>query len=141
MNNEIEEFLEHSRIKPTVNRILVTKALMKANSPLSLTELETDLETLEKSSVSRVLSLLLARGAIHMVEDGRGIAKYEICHAEGKCTPSHFHAHFYCEKCQHTYCLDEIKVSEPQLPAGFSALSVNYMIKGICKNCNNSLMP
>lgn len=135
MNTEIEEFLEHSGIKPTVNRILVTKALMESDSPLSLTELETELETLEKSSVFRVLSLLLAHGAVHAVEDGRGIAKYEICHADGECTPDHFHAHFYCEKCQHTFCLDDIKVSEPELPAGFTVHSVNYMIKGICKNC------
>ncbi len=135
MNKEIEEFLEHSGIKPTANRILVTKALMDSDSPLSLTELEAELETLEKSSVFRVLSLLLAHGAIHAVEDGRGIAKYEICHADGDCTPAHFHAHFYCEKCRHTYCLDDIKVNEPELPVGFSAHSVNYMIKGICKNC------
>lgn len=135
MNNEIEDFLDHVGIKPTANRIIVTRALMESNAPLSLTELETELETMEKSSVFRVLSLLLAHGAVHAVEDGRGIAKYEICHADGNCTPSHFHAHFYCERCRRTFCLDNVRVTEPELPAGFTAQSVNYMIKGICRDC------
>lgn len=137
MIRETEAFLDHAGIKPTSNRILVTQALMESDSPLSLTELETKLETLEKSSVFRVLSLLLTHGAVHAVEDGRGVAKYEICHAEGSCTPEHYHAHFYCERCQRTFCLDDIKVSEPTLPDGFSARSVNYMIKGICHDCNH----
>ncbi|MDE6146091.1 MAG: transcriptional repressor [Muribaculaceae bacterium] len=135
MNKDIEDFLEHAGIKPTANRIIVTKALMGSDAPLSLTELETRLQTLEKSSVFRVLSQLLAHGAIHAIEDGRGIAKYEICHAGDACTPSHFHAHFYCERCQRTFCLDDVKVAEPELPAGFTAYSVNYMIKGICHDC------
>lgn len=139
MINGIEEFLVKAGVKPTSNRILVTRALMESESPLSLTELETELETMDKSSVFRVLSLLLAHGAVHAVEDGRGIAKYEICEADGDYTPEHFHAHFYCEHCQRTFCLDNIKVHEPQLPSGFSARSVNYMIKGICKDCENSI--
>lgn len=135
MIKEIESFLEHAGIRPTSNRVLVTRALFESDFPLSLSELETELETLDKSSIFRVLSLLLAHGAIHAVEDGRGIAKYEICEAEGECHPEHFHAHFYCEKCQRTFCLDNVKVSEPQLPEGFTSRSVNYMIKGICKDC------
>ena len=135
MIKDIDAFLEHSGIRPTSNRVLVTRALMESAAPLSLTELETELETLDKSSVFRVLSLLLAHGAIHAVEDGRGITKYEICETDGDCHPDHFHAHFYCEKCQRTFCLDDLKVSEPVLPAGFVPRSVNYMIKGICPNC------
>ena len=135
MKENIKAFLEGVGIKPTVNRILVTEELMKSECPLSLTELETRLETLEKSSVFRVLSLLESHDAVHAVEDGRGVAKYEICHESGECSPSHYHAHFYCERCRRTFCLDKISVTEPQLPDGFAARSVNYMIKGRCPDC------
>lgn len=135
MIKDIDDFLERFGIRPTSNRVLVSRTLMEAAAPLSLSELETELETLDKSSIFRVLSLLLAHGAIHAVEDGRGIAKYEICEAEGECHPDHFHAHFYCEKCQRTFCLDNLTVSEPELPEGFTPRSVNYMIKGVCKDC------
>lgn len=137
MKKEIEAFLEGVGIKPTANRILVTEALMQSECPLSLTELETHLETMEKSSVFRVLSLLEAHDAIHAVEDGRGVAKYEICHEHGECSPAHYHAHFYCEECRRTFCLDDVAVNEPQLPAGFKARSVNYMIKGRCPDCSH----
>ena len=48
-------------------------------SPASLFELEAELETLDKSTISRSLALLLEHHAIHSFEDGSGSIKYEIC--------------------------------------------------------------
>lgn len=133
--NEVEDFLLLHDIKPTSNRILVTRHLAAANGPLSLSELETELDTLDKSSISRVLGLLSAHSAVHEIEDGRGIAKYELCDSTGHCSPSHYHAHFYCEKCHATYCLDDVHAICPSLPDNFSVNSINFMIKGVCANC------
>lgn len=130
-----EKILEKAAIKPTVNRLLVLRTILSSEMPMSLVELETELETLDRSSISRVLSLLLDRDVVHVFEDGRGVAKYEICHGESHCTIDDMHAHFYCEKCERVYCFEEISAPHISLPPEFQVRSVNYMLKGICPEC------
>lgn len=134
--NETEEILERAGIKPTSNRILVLREILRSHRPLSLMDLDEILDTLDKSSISRVLSLLLEHGAIHAVEDGRGIVRYETCHGDHSHeSDNDMHAHFYCERCRKVYCFEDIPAPSVKLPAGFSSHSVNYMIKGICPGC------
>lgn len=136
--NKTEEILEKAGIKPTSNRILVTKEIIKSRSPLSLMDLDTILETLDKSSISRVLALLLHNGVIHAVEDGRGITRYEICHGHHNHeSDTDMHVHFYCECCQKVFCFEDIPAPAIKIPEGYSASSVNYMIKGTCPTCKN----
>lgn len=127
--------LEKADIRPTVNRILVVDALMHSKHPMSMMDLETQLETLEKSSIFRVLTLLLQHDVVHAIEDGRGIVKYEMCHGDGHCSVDDMHAHFYCEKCHNVYCLEEISLPKVDLPEGYELKSINFMIKGTCPNC------
>lgn len=141
-SKDIGQLMEKAGIKPTSNRILVLRELAAASRPLSLMELDSILETLDKSSIFRVLSLFLGHGIVHAVEDGRGIVRYEVCnghcggeeHAEGD-MDSDLHVHFYCEKCQEVFCFDEIPTPEVKVPDGFQVNSVNYMLKGVCPGC------
>lgn len=137
----VEEILEKAGVKPTVNRLLVLRKLLAASRPMSLIELETELETLERSSVSRVLGLLVDHDIIHSLEDGRGIAKYEICHGETHCSIDDMHAHFYCEKCERTFCFEDISTPQINIPSGFRIRSVNYMLKGLCPDCIHPSIP
>ncbi|MBD5118092.1 MAG: transcriptional repressor [Clostridiales bacterium] len=137
MHHTAAEILDNANIKPTPNRILVTRSLLAAESPLSLLELEKDLQTLDRSSISRVLALLLEHGAVHAMEDGRGITKYEICHGEHHCSVSDMHAHFYCERCNRVFCFEDINAPEINIPDAFQVRSVNFMIKGICPDCHD----
>lgn len=136
MTEQAVKLLDKGGIKPTSNRLLVVKALLEADSPKSLIELETELETLERSSVSRVLNLLLKHDVVHAFEDGKGIAKYEICHGETHCSLSDMHAHFYCENCEKVYCFEDINAPLINIPSDFAVKSVNYMLKGLCPDCN-----
>ena len=135
-NHNAEELLEKAGIKPTANRLLVLKELIGSKAPMSLIELETSLETLERSSVLRVLNLLLEHDVIHAFEDGRGISKYEICHGETHCSLNDMHAHFYCEKCNRVFCFEDIMAPQINIPAEFKIRSVNYMLKGLCPECS-----
>ncbi|MCM1484426.1 MAG: transcriptional repressor [Muribaculaceae bacterium] len=132
-----ESLLENAGIRVTANRLLVTKALIDSSSPLSMGELEIQLDTLEKSSVFRVLTLLLEHGIVHAVEDGRGVVRYEICHSHGDCSVSDMHAHFFCESCHAVTCFEDIPVPAPDLPDGYQINAINYMIKGLCPKCIN----
>ena len=131
-----ENILERAGVKPTPNRILVVKALRDAESPLSLIEIETRLETLDRSSILRVLTLLHANRLVHIMEDGRGISKYELCHAHDHCSTDDMHVHFYCNVCGRTYCFEDTIVPPITLPEGYRTESVNYMLKGVCPHCS-----
>lgn len=130
-----ETLLQKADIKPTANRLLVMRALLAAERPMSLIELETHLETLDRSSISRVLALLLQHDVVHSFEDGRGVAKYEICHGESHCSIADMHAHFYCEKCNRVFCFEDISAPHINIPPDFQIRSLNYMLKGLCPSC------
>lgn len=135
MKEEVLNILEEAEVKPTSNRILVLSKLIESKNPMSLVELETALETLERSSIFRVLVVLLEHDVIHSIEDGKGITKYEICNGANHCSVDDMHAHFYCEKCEKVFCFEDVKAPMLKIPQDFNVRSVNYMLKGVCPEC------
>lgn len=137
-NKEIEYLLERKDVKPTSNRILVAKELSKVSNPVSLADLEEALDfTMDKASIFRVLEIFATKDIVHVIEDGSRSQKYELCHGSFNHDISDQHMHFYCEKCKETFCLESIPVPEILLPDGFKAHSVNFMVKGICPECQS----
>lgn len=58
-NTDIENLLNGKGVKPTSNRILVMRELIKASHPVSLADLEVLLGfSMDKASIFRVLELL-----------------------------------------------------------------------------------
>lgn len=133
---EIIEKLEKKGIKGTANRITVYRALANADVPVTLSMLEDELVTVDKSSIFRVLTLFLEHDVVHAFEDGRGVLHYELCGNEGHCDLSDSHLHFYCETCHKSYCLDDVQLPDISLPDGFSAHSVSFVVKGECPECH-----
>lgn len=127
---QCEDMLVGKGVRPTAARILVLQKLSERTSPASLFELEAELETLDKSTISRSLALLLEHHAIHSFEDGSGSIKYEICPVGDR------HIHFFCEVCRKTSCLNNIKIPVAQLPEGYIMDTINYTVKGVCPLCN-----
>ena len=132
---ETLEKLEQKGIKPTPNRILVLEALLDHSAPVSLSDLEEFIVTMDKSSIFRVLTLFLEHNVVHAIEDGSRSLKYEVCMGERECSFSDMHIHFYCEVCHRTYCFKTMHVPVMELPEDFTPHFVNYMIKGECPEC------
>ena len=130
--------IEQKGVKPTANRMLVYQALTGQHRPLSMRELEYKLQTLDKSSIFRVLTLFLEHDVVHAVEDGRGVELYELCHHDDDSDHMASHLHFYCEKCKRTYCIEEMPLPAVELPEGYHAHSMSFMVKGVCPECNKS---
>jgi Fur family ferric uptake transcriptional regulator len=133
--NRYATMLEEHDIKPTANRMIVLRTLDGARCPMSLTELEYKILTIDKSGIFRTLSLFREHHLVHVIEDGGDGVRYELCHSHHEDIDDDLHVHFYCERCQQTYCLDHIPVPGIDLPEGFIMSSVNYMVKGICPHC------
>lgn len=127
--------MEQCGVKPTALRLLIARELGGARHPLSVSELEDRLQTVDKSTIFRTLTLFLAHHLIHGMEDGGGVVKYEWCCASCACTLDDMHTHFYCDRCRRTFCFRQTRIPAIALPDGFVAHSVNYMVKGICPRC------
>ena len=137
ISNDIEEILNGKGVKPTANRILVLKELMKASHPVNLADLEAMLEfSMDKASIFRVLVLFAEKDVVHVIEDGSRSLKYELCHSGNKHSIADQHAHFYCERCKEIYCIESARVPLIDIPDGFTPHSINYMIKGVCPKCS-----
>jgi len=127
--------LEEHGIKPTANRIVVVRELARALRPMSLSELEYKILTIDKSGIFRALTLFRDHHLVHVIDGAAEGARYELCHSHSHEHDEDLHPHFYCEHCQQTFCLDYTSTPEIQLPVGFVQTSSNLMIKGICPDC------
>ena len=129
------ELLEKHGVKPTANRIVVVRALAQAGHPVTLSELEYKILSIDKSGVFRALTLFREHHLVHAIDDMAGGTRYELCHSHSDDEDDDLHVHFYCEQCHRTFCLDQTPVPTVSLPDGFQMTSANYIVKGVCPNC------
>lgn len=133
---DCETLLASHHIKPTANRIVVAKTLAAAERPMSLSELEYKILSIDKSSVFRVLTLFREHHLVHVIEDGGDGVRYELCHShDGHAEDDDQHVHFYCERCHRTFCLHDTPIPAVALPEGYHLTGINYMVKGLCPEC------
>lgn len=131
---DLEELFARHGVKLTANRLLIARALQEAGRPLSMTELETRLETIDKSNVFRTLTAFREAHLVHALEDAGDGVRYELCHSHSN-EDDDVHVHFYCTRCHRTYCLEDTPVPPVEVPEGYEAESVSYLVKGICPEC------
>jgi Fur family ferric uptake transcriptional regulator len=123
--------LQQHGIRPTANRIIVAKALADGDRPLTMSELEDRIGSIDKSGIFRTLTLFKEQHLVHVVEDSEG-SRYELCHSHDHVTDNDMHVHFHCEHCGSTFCLEDIPVPNMQLPEGYEMQSANFVINGLC---------
>ena len=122
-------------IRPTATRLLILREMMRGDEAVSMPDLERFLPTIDKSTISRTLSLFLLHRLVHAIDDGSGALKYAVCEDNCDCSVDDEHTHFYCECCHRTFCLKQIAVPVVAIPDGFSLNSINYVLKGMCPEC------
>ncbi len=127
--------LARRAIQPTAIRLLVLDALVQARQSLSLADLDDRLDTVDKSTIYRTLTLFLGHHLIHSIDDGTGSFKYAVCSDDCTCGMGDLHAHFHCERCNRTFCFTNLPAPLVNLPEGFSIRSINYVLKGLCPEC------
>lgn len=90
MDNKDRERIElrfrENGVRPTAIRMLVYEALEKCSTSASVTELERELESIDKSTIFRALTTFGAHRLVHIITDVDGGQRYEICtsHHKGK---------------------------------------------------------
>lgn len=128
----IENILTEADIKPTAIRIMVMKEIIDYNRPFTLADMENRINTMDKSTLFRTLTLFLEHKILHDVDNGNGSKIYCRC----ECAPIHTsHIHFTCTSCGETFCIKDIDISNIPHPKGFIVNEMNYVMKGLCPKC------
>lgn len=131
-----EKRLEKHGVRPTSMRILILKRLEKTSAATSLADLESELETSERSTLYRTMKKFEEVGIVHQIQDGTGISKYALCEDSCNCEiEKDLHLHFHCSHCKETICLTNYKIPKISLPKGYVVEDINLVIKGICDKC------
>lgn len=135
-----EKLLSH-QVRPTANRELVLRLIAESDRAVSLSDIETALETVDKSTISRILNLFLEHHLLHAIEDGSGSVKYELCGGKYEHSVQDMHPHFYCEQCHRTFCMQSVTIPPVEVLRGYVVNSVNYVLKGVCSDCAKKQHP
>lgn len=138
-NQQPIELLTQRGIRPTALRLLILRTMLASDHAVSMAELEVTLDTVDKSTIFRTVTLFLEHRLAHSIDDGSGTLKYAVCANSCECAVEDLHTHFYCERCHRTFCFEAIHVPVVELPAGFTLQSVNYVLKGLCAECSAGL--
>jgi len=135
MIQKLEERLRKASINPTAMRLLILKELIKSNKAVNFYALEQKFDNVERSTLYRTLKLFEDKHLIHPISDGTGAVKYAICKSGCNCKPEELHVHFYCTKCELTYCLNDIPIPNVTLKDDYIIETATYLLKGICPAC------
>lgn len=133
----VGDLLRSHGLKKTPIRMEMLELFMENDFALSASDLMGKMNTnQDRVTIYRALTSFEENGILHKAsEDGQG-AKYALCsHSCPDESHAEKHAHFVCDECHHTYCLDEVAVPEIEISKGFSVNRVNYTMSGICKEC------
>ena len=133
---QAEAYLKERGITPTPVRVLVYRCLNSSDTPMSLSDIEMELNSVDKSTISRTLSMFRDNHLLHAINDGSGSVKYEVCRSHGE-EHDDMHVHFRCRKCGETICLHSVMIPDVILPAGYVAEEKSYIISGVCEKCEN----
>lgn len=131
----MEKILAEHGVKATANRLMIARALADAHRPLTMTELEDMLETIDKSNVFRTLQVFRKAHLVHTLEDTGDGVRYEFCHSHAEGQDDDLHVHFYCETCHKTFCFEDISVPAIDIPDGYIVESSSMLLRGICPDC------
>lgn len=89
--------------------------------------------TMNKTTVYRILDRLVDEGLLHTFKSNDGLSMYAKCQDCSTHQHSDLHPHFQCDKCGETKCLP-IEIKVPSLP-NYQIESAELLLTGTCENC------
>lgn len=132
-----EQILKNRNLRLTKSRAAVLDFFLEQKYAIPHSDIEVELEQLDRVTIYRTLSSFLEKGLIHEINDGSGAIKYAICKEhciDGKHLDNH--VHFKCTRCEQTSCLESIHIPRLELPQGYKVKNASLLMEGVCKECN-----
>lgn len=140
MSARARDLLKKFGLRTTDARIDVLDFILDHQRAISQPELEHKLvHKFDRVTLYRTLNTFNEQGLLHTVADQSGTMKFALC--SDACSDHehhHEHLHFHCIKCLETVCFDEVNVARPSLPSGYEAKDYNFVVNGICRQCQEA---
>ena len=135
--DSISQTLTRHQLRQTPVRRAVLTVLSHSPYALSGHEVEQQIGgEVDRITLYRTLKTFEESGLIHRVIDTSDTVRYAAC-AVGCSAEEHLddHVHFKCTNCQHIYCLNQVAIPAVTLPARFEAQRRDYLLAGVCREC------
>lgn len=133
-----EKLLKEHKLRKTNNRLSVLQCFLEYGRAMSHSEIQ-DLQgkKIDRVTLYRILQSFEKNGLLHKVPDDQVSVKYALCdhvHGMGH-AHSDNHAHFKCNSCGDTHCLEESAIPSVSIPKGFKVDESFMLLAGLCDGC------
>ncbi len=135
----VQQLLEQHGLRKTAVRATVLHLfLSRPETALSSQDIERELGEMDRITLYRTLKTFEEKGLIHEAIDGGTKTKYALCpEACNVHEHHHEHAHFRCNACGKTTCLEEVHTPPVHAPRGFRVEQAHLVLEGKCDQCLN----
>lgn len=130
--------LKANQLRQTDCRQKMIAQFTRYSHALAHSELEQQLTEFDRVTIYRTLHTFLEKGIVHKVLDDAGATRYALCNHCTEHAHHDEHIHFKCTQCQMIQCIDTISIPPIQLPQGYSYTDSNFLVRGICQQCNQA---
>ncbi len=140
MNIDLDNILKEHGLRRTAFRKELLQLFYDSRSSLSTEEIKKKAgATNDKVTIYRALDSFEKSGLIHRVPDKSNLTRYALCNSKDCSSNNHTHnhAHFICNDCNETFCLDDIEVPVINKTKGFKISDSNLTLQGSCPDCNS----
>jgi len=139
LSEAVIEKLEAHRVRKTsVRKQVLALFLESRGKALANSDIEEQLDNVDRITLYRTLRTFEESGLIHQAVDSSGTNKYALCFADCS-THQHEdrHAHFQCNVCGETTCLESKVPASYEVPAGYIIDQAHLVLEGVCQKCNS----
>ena len=139
---EAEQQVRASGERLTQPRVAVLAMLLAADHAMSHHDVAATLaahQPIDRVTVYRVLEWLIEVGIAHRIAGDDRVWRFMLNHEHGSDREGipHQHAHFTCNQCGQTFCLDDMPARlNYKLPDGFRSSEVDVKFRGACAHCS-----
>lgn len=133
-----ETILKNHKLRKTDFRLKVLEVFLEhSHAAVTNQELEKKLGEFDRITLYRTLKSFESSGLVHQVMDGSSTTKYALCANDCKVHQlNQEHAHFLCNTCGATYCMDNVGSLDLSLPQNYIIDKVQVALSGVCAKCN-----
>jgi Fur family ferric uptake transcriptional regulator len=133
MESSATSLLEQFDLRKTSVRIQMLELFFKTPFAVTATRLEENLSAFDRVTIYRTLQTFLEKEIVHKIPDESGAARFAL--QQSAPTQVNDHVHFKCTKCGLTRCIYDVPVPVIDLPNGYKAMQVSYVVQGLCPDC------
>ena len=125
------QILQMHALRQTRCRVEVLQYFLDAQQAQAHADLEDALPEYDRVTLYRTLNTFEQQGILHRVLDDTAVLKYALSLRQAP------HAHFKCERCLSTTCMD-VALPVLNLKPGYRVHHQALLLTGLCPGCNQA---